>query len=492
MGMHPLDPDISYRALQSRDARFDGRLFVGVISTGIYCRPICPARTPKRDNCRFFSCSAAAQAAGFRACLRCRPEIAPELPGWRGTSNTVSRALTLIADGFLDQEDGTVEALAMRVGMGARQLRRLFDQHLGVAPVAVAQSRRLLFAKQLLHDTRLSMADVALAGGFRSVRRFNAAFRSVYHRSPGALRRSTSTATSNPASTAPVILQIPYRPPYDWAGMLQYLQARAIDGLEVVEKGVYRRSIYHEGLTGSITIQHRPDRASLLATIVFPSVRALQSIVSRIRHQFDVAADIDAIAAHLLQDDALAALVSERPGLRVPGCWDGFELAVRAVLGQQISVSAARRLGGILVELWGDPLLNSDDSRLTRTFPTARCLATADLSRLGMPASRRATITALAQAATINPDLFTPGGAVEERLAQLRAIPGVGTWTADYIALRAFHEPDAFPATDLGLLRGARQLKGGEPRTASRLLQRAEVWRPWRAYAAQYLWTIDQ
>ncbi len=490
--MEPLDPDISYRALQTRDPRFDGRLFVGVISTGIYCRPICPARTPKREHCRFFSGSAAAQAAGFRACLRCRPEIAPELPGWRGTSNTVSRALTLIADGFLDYKDGTVEALAMRVGMGARQLRRLFDQHLGVAPVVVAQSRRLLFAKQLLHDTRLSMTDVALAGGFGSVRRFNATFRSVYHRSPGAIRRATTTATSNPASTAPVMLQLPYRPPYDWAGMLQYLQARAIDGLEVAEEGGYRRSIYHEGLIGSITIQHRPDRASLLATISFPSVRALQSIASRIRHQFDVGADVDAIVAHLSKDDALAPRIAARPGLRVPGCWDGFELAVRAVLGQQISVSAARKLGGTLVELWGDPLPNSGDSRLTRTFPTARCLATADLGRLGMPASRRRTITALAQAATTNPGLLAPGASIEERLAQLRAIPGIGTWTADYIALRAFHEPDAFPATDLGLLRGARQLEGGGPRTASQLLQRAEAWRPWRAYAAQYLWSVER
>lgn len=490
--MEPLDPDISYRALQTRDVRFDGRLFVGVISTGVYCRPICPARTPKRENCRFFSGSAAAQGAGFRACLRCRPEIAPELPGWRGTSNTVSRALTLIADGFLDREDGTVESLAMRVGMGARRLRRLFDQHLGVAPVVVAQSRRLLFAKQLLHDTTLSMTDVAIAGGFGSVRRFNHAFRSLYHRSPGELRRATTAATSHLATTAPVVLQIPYRPPYDWDSMLQYLRARAIDGLEVVEDGLYRRSVAHEGLTGGVTIEHRPDRHSLLATIRFPSVRALQAIVSCIRHQFDVEADVEAIAAHLSKDDALAPIIAARPGLRAPGCWDGFELAVRAVLGQQITVAAARRLGGTLVELWGNPLLHSEDRRLTRTFPTARCLANADLSRLGMPAARRATITALAQAAISHPRLFTPGGSIEERLAQLQAIPGIGAWTAHYIALRAFREPDAFPATDLSLLRGATQLNDRGRITSSRLLQRAEAWRPWRAYAAQYLWTLSQ
>ncbi len=489
MGMRPLDPDICYRALQTRDPRFDGRLFVGVVSTGIYCRPICPARTPKREHCRFFSGSAAAQAAGFRACLRCRPEISPELAGWRGTSNTVSRALALIADGFLDRETGTVEALATRVGMGARQLRRLFDQHLGVAPVVVAQTRRLLFAKQLLHDTSLSMADVALAGGFGSVRRFNHAFRTLYHKPPGELRRSTTHIASTVAADAPVVLQLPYRPPYDWENMLNYLRARAIDGLEAVEEDMYRRSIIHEGLQGTVTVAHSPDRHSLVATIRFPSVRALQAIVACVRHQFDAGADVDTISTHLSKDEALAPVIASRPGLRAPGCWDGFELAVRAVLGQQVTVAAARRLGGHLVELWGEPLINSDDRRLTRIFPSASCLATADLSRLGMPATRRATLNALAQAAVANPRLFLPARSIDESLAQLRTIPGIGAWTAHYIALRALREPDAFPAADLGLLRGAAQL-GGVGITASQLLQRAEAWRPWRAYAAQYLWTL--
>ncbi len=488
--MHPLDPAICYRALQTRDSRFDGRLFVGVVSTGIYCRPICPARTPKRENCRFFSGSAAAEAAGFRACLRCRPEISPELPGWRGTSNTVSRALSLIAEGFLDREDGTVEALATRVGMSARQLRRLFDQHLGVAPVVVAQTRRLLFAKQLLHDTRLSMADVAIAGGFGSVRRFNHAFRTLYHRPPGELRRSTTHPDVKVAADAPTVLQLPYRPPYDWENMLHYLHAHAIEGLEVVEDGAYRRSISHEGLHGTVTVAHSPARHSLLATIRVPSVRALQAIVARVRHQFDVAADVDIITAYLSRDTALAPVIASWPGLRAPGCWDGFELAVRAVLGQQVTVAAARRLGGTLVKLWGDSLLNSEDRRLTRTFPTARCLAIADLSRLGMPAARRATIRALAQATVANPRLFLPGGSIDESIAQLRAITGIGEWTAHYIALRALREPDAFPAADIGLLRGAAQL-GEVLTTPSRLLHRAEAWRPWRAYAAQYLWTLD-
>jgi AraC family transcriptional regulator of adaptative response / DNA-3-methyladenine glycosylase II len=485
--MQPLDPDICYRALQTRDARFDGRLFVGVVSTGIYCRPICPARTPKQEHCRFFSGSAAAQAAGFRACLRCRPEISPELPGWRGTSNTVSRALALIADGFLDREDGTVETLATRVGMGARQLRRLFDQHLGASPIAVAQTRRLLFAKQLIHDTSLPMAEVAMAGGFGSLRRFNDAFRRLYHRPPSELRRLTTHTTANVPDEAPVLLHIPYRPPYDWKAMLDYLRARAMDGLEVVENGIYRRSVSHEGLQGIITVAHTPDRHSLLARIQFPSVRALQAIVACVRHQFDVGADVDAITAHLSEDQMLSPLIASRPGLRTPGCWDGFELAIRAVLGQQVTVEAARRLGSKLVNLYGDPLLHAGDAHLTRTFPSAGCLATADLVPIGMPATRRAAVKALARAAADNPRLFLPGESIDGTLAQLRRIHGIGAWTAQYIALRALREPDAFPTTDLGLLRGAAQL-GGVVTTASQLLHRAEAWRPWRAYAAQYLW----
>jgi AraC family transcriptional regulator of adaptative response / DNA-3-methyladenine glycosylase II len=487
--MQPLDSDVCYPALQARDPRFDGRLFVGVISTGIYCRPICPARTPKRENCRFFSSSASAQAAGFRACLRCRPEISPEQACWRGTSNTVSRALALIADGFLDREGETVEALATRLGMGARQVRRLFDQHLGVSPVVVAQTRRLLFAKQLLHDTSLSMADVAMAAGFRSLRRFNHAFRALYQKPPRELRRDTLPANQQVSSDAPVMLQLPYRAPYDWDAMLTYLRGRAIDGLEVVDGGLYRRTVTHEGLHGTVTIAHMPGRQNLLATIQFPSVRSLQAIVTCVRHQFDMGADVDTITSHLAMDPTLAPLIASRPGLRSPGCWDGFELAVRAVLGQQVTVEAARRLGSKLVALYGEPVLCASDARLIRTFPSASCLAAADLSPIGMPAARRATVKALAQAATANPQLFMPRGSIEDSIAQLRAIRGIGEWTAQYIALRALREPDAFPATDLGILRGAAQLGGIAP-TASQLVQRAEAWRPWRAYAAQYLWTI--
>jgi AraC family transcriptional regulator, regulatory protein of adaptative response / DNA-3-methyladenine glycosylase II len=491
--MEQLDPNVCHRALQTRDRRFDGRLFVGVTSTGIYCRPICPARTPKRENCRFFPTAAAAQEAGFRACLRCRPEISPELACWRGTSNSVSRALALIAEGFLDREDGNVEALATRVGMGARQLRRLFEEHLGASPIAVAQTRRVLFAKQLIHDTPLSMAEVAMAAGFGSLRRFNDAFRLLYQRPPSELRRRNTRLTSqssHSSGVAPVVLHMSYRPPYDWGAMLAYLSARAIDGVEWVEHRVYRRTVSHDGGQGNVAVAHAPDRNALMATIQFPSVRALHAIVTRVRHLFDVGADVNTISAHLSKDKTLAPLIAALPGLRTPGCWDGFELAVRAVLGQHISVEAARQLGSKLVLLCGDPVDNATDPRLARTFPSARCVARADLSRIGMPESRRATLKALAQAAVANPRLFEPPGSIEESIARLGAIRGIGPWTAQYIALRALRDPDAFPATDIGILRGAANLIGVVP-TVPQLMQRAEAWRPWRAYAAQYLWLAD-
>lgn len=285
------------------------------------------------------------------------------------------------------------------------------------------------------------------------------------------------------------MLYVPYRPPYDWEAMLDYLRARAIDGMEVVENGIYRRSLSSEEAHGTVAVAHVPSRHTLLATIEHPSIRALQAIVTCVRHLFDVGADVDTIAAHLSKDQTLAPLITSRPGLRTPGCWDGFELAIRAVLGQQVTVEAARRLGSKLVLLCGDPVANVADARLARTFPSAHRLASADLGSIGMPASRRATIKALAQAAVANPRLFTPLGSIEDSIAQLRAIRGIGEWTAQYIALRALREPDAFPATDLGILRGAAYLGGVAP-TALQLLRRAEAWRPWRAYAAQHLWTV--
>ncbi|NIX78049.1 DNA-3-methyladenine glycosylase 2 family protein [Microvirga terricola] len=489
--MDLLDRQACYRALQTRDPRFDGRLFVGVTSTGIYCRPVCPAQTPKLENCRFFASAAAAQETGLRPCLRCRPETAPDFGSWRGTSNTVSRALALIADGALDGDEANVEALADRLGLGERQLRRLFKQHLGASPIAVAQTRRVLFAKQLIQETRMPMAEVALAAGFGSVRRFNETFHDLFRRPPSELRRKSVTDLSA-QSEAGVTLNVRYRPPYDWSAILAYLEARAIEGVEEVVGDTYRRSVSHEGKHGTVEVRHAPQENSLAVTIHFPCVRALPSILARVRRVFDVGADIETIGTHLSRDPFLARLVAERPGLRAPGGWDGFELAVRAILGQQVTIGAARRLAGQLVRMCGETLTENERTHpaLLRTFPTPERVAAADLSSLGMPGARRTALTALAEASLEDRDLFRPLGTIEEAIARLRRIRGIGDWTAHYIALRVLRETDAFPASDIGLLRGAAIDTGSRP-TPADLLQRAEPWRPWRAYAAQHLWAAD-
>jgi AraC family transcriptional regulator of adaptative response / DNA-3-methyladenine glycosylase II len=486
--MSPLDPAACYRAWLTRDARFDGRLFVGVTSTGIYCRPVCPARTPKFDNCRFFSSAAGAHEAGFRPCLRCRPETAPEHGAWRGTSNTVARGLTWIAAGALDGDEG-VEQLAERLGVGERHLRRLFQQHLGASPIAVAQTRRLLFAKQLIHDTRLPMSEVALASGFNSVRRFNETFSALYGRPPSALRRKAVAALPvGSAASAGVSLLLSYPPPFDWPGFLEYFQARAIEGVEVVDADRYRRTWLEEGEFGSVEISHRPERRSLAVNVRIGRLSVLPRIVNRIRRVFDLGADTAAIGAHLAADPWLAASVAERPGLRVPGGWDSFELAARAVLGQQVSVAAGRQLGERLVRLCGGRALLGPG--LVRVFPTAAQVAALDLSQLGMPNSRRETLRALALAALAEPNLLEGGATLEETVARLRRLPGIGDWTAHYIALRAARDPDAFPVSDRGLLRGAAECAGSAV-DANALGRHAERWRPWRGYAAQHLWALD-
>lgn len=487
-----LDRAVCYRALRARDARFDGRIFVAVRTTGIYCRPICPARTPKPENVDFYRSAAAAQAAGYRPCLRCRPESSPELAVWRGTSSTVGRALALIGEGALDGDAADVERLATRLGIGARQLRRLFDQHLGASPIAVAQTRRVLFAKQLLHETDMRMIDVAEAAGFGSIRRFNATFRALYARSPSEIRRRAGGGGAPPGSVAPITLKLSYVPPYDWEAMVAFLAARAIAGVELVEPGRYRRTIGFDGVCGTVEVRPATDRDALAVTIRHPDVRALPAIVARVRRVFDLAADVGVINSHLASDAHLAGLVGARPGLRVPGAWDGFELAVRAVLGQQVTVAAARRLASTVATMYGTPMpasLVEASGGLTTLFPTAGRLATADLGALGMPRARVATLAAVAAAAAADARLFERAPDLDAGIARLRALPGIGEWTAHYVAMRAMREPDAFPASDIGLLR-ATAVRGLRP-TPLALAKRAEQWRPWRAYAAQHLWTAD-
>lgn len=452
-------------------------MFVAVKTTGIYCRPICPARTPRRENVVFYRSAAAAQEAGFRPCLRCRPEIAAL---WRGTENTVSRGLQLIDRGALDSDD--VAGLAERLGVGERQLRRLFQQHLGASPVAVAQTRRVLIAKQLIHDTRLPMTEVALAAGFGSLRRFHEKLQQLYGRAPRSLRRSKLPDAAH-TLTGEVPVRLPLRAPYDWDAMLAFLAARAIPGVESVGAHGYARSIELEGAYGMVQVA--PGKGAYANVVVrFPHLIALPSILARVRSLFDVMADPVTIGAQLsAADPRLAKLVRARPGLRVPGSWDGFELAVRAILGQQISVAAARSHAAALAERHGVPMQDARARELgiTQVFPAAARLATADLSHLRMPRARSRALSALAAALVGAPDLLS-------HASSLRALPGIGEWTAQYIAMRHLREPDAFPAGDVALLRALADPHGQRP-SAAAMLARAERWRPWRAYAAVHLWT---
>jgi AraC family transcriptional regulator of adaptative response / DNA-3-methyladenine glycosylase II len=478
-----MDRTACYRAISTRDARFDGRLFVGVKTTGIYCRPICPARTPKFENVSFYASAAAAQEAGFRPCLRCRPEVSPELAFWRGSSNTVSRALALIESGGLDDDD--VEGLAGRLGVGGRQLRRLFRQHVGASPIAVAQTRRVLLAKQLIHETSLPMAEVALASGFNSVRRFNETFRDLFGRPPAALRRGRDKSRREAGALS---VRLAYRPPYDWDAMLSFLAARAIPGVETVSGDSYARSIAIGESCGVISVAPAANNR-IDVQVRFPDMAALPQIIARVRRVFDLAADPDTIAAHLSLDPSLAPLVAARPGLRVPGAWHGFELAVRAIFGQQITVPAATRLLGKLVEAFGEPLPAAikDAEGLSHLFPSAARIARTNLTTLGMPGARAMAVTSLAQAISVDPAIFSRGASLEDAILKLRSLPGVGEWTAQYIAMRELREPDAFPAADIGLLRAMADSGGRRP-SPSELLSRAAGWRPWRAYAALHLW----
>jgi AraC family transcriptional regulator, regulatory protein of adaptative response / DNA-3-methyladenine glycosylase II len=478
-----LDHDTCYRALKTRDSRFDGHFFTAVLTTGIYCRPICPARLPKSTNCLFYRSAAAAQVAGFRPCLRCRPELAPQFvsPG----SETIARALHLIAAGQLDG-GGKVAQLAAQLDVGERQLRRMFNQQLGASPAAIAQTHRLLFAQQLLTETRLPITDVALAAGFNSIRRFNTVIQTACGRSPREFRRSPLPTTAAPAGG--IQLKLAFMPPYNWPALVRFLTPRVTAGVEVVTPTYYRRTIALHGHHGLVTVRPVGGQPYLLAHIQFPQVQAMGQIVERLRRLFDLTANVTEIAAHLGQDTRLQAAIAALPGLRVPGAWDGFELAVRAILGQQISVVAATTLAGRLVATYGERLQLADaplDSELKLVFPSPAQLATADLTTIGVTRSRAAAIAALATAVLEQPQLLVHSRNLADAIQTLCQLPGIGEWTAHYIAMRALREPDAFPATDLGLLRAVSR---GPVPTKTAMLTMAENWRPWRAYAAMYLW----
>jgi AraC family transcriptional regulator, regulatory protein of adaptative response / DNA-3-methyladenine glycosylase II len=471
-----LDWRVCSRARISRDPRFDGKFFIGVRGSKVYCRPICPAPTAKEKNCRYFPTAAAAAEAGYRPCLRCRPECSPGTPAWIGTPNTVSRALRLISESGLD---GGVEALAQHLGVGSRHLRRLFIRHLGAAPNAVAQTRRLHFAKKLIDETTLPMQEVAVASGFGCVRRFNAAIRTTYKRTPTQIRRLSRQAISLPEDQ--YLFHLRFRPPYDWQGMLAFLGPRATPGVEAVEGDVYRRSIFFQGAEGYFEVSCDDEADTLIVRVRFGDPRALFFIIERVRAMFDLNADWTAITRVLRADPLLAESLRSSPGLRVPGCWNGFELGVRAILGQQITVKGATRLAGALVSKFGQRF--SALNGLTHVFPQPSMLAEADVASIGMPKARARTIQCFARAVRDGQINFEGIVDASEFVSRLCSLPGIGKWTAQYIAMRTLGEPDAFPSGDLGLLRS---LSLENPRE---LEQRAEAWRPWRAYAAMYLWS---
>ena len=503
-----LDADRCYAAVTTRDARFDGLFFTAVNTTGIYCRPVCAARTPKRSSCDFFQTAAAAESAGFRPCLRCRPELAP---GRADFNETLAAAiLARLQAGALDE--GSSETLGREIGLSSRQVRRILLEHFGVTPIEVAQTQRLLFAKKLLQETELPMTQIALSSGFRSLRRFNTSFRERYGLAPSTLRREGRGPTDDarePKATSlgNISLRLAYRPPLDWPGMLRYLAGRATKGVEAVQFGAdsatYLRTATltagERTVSGWLAVRE-PNAAEaakkgntnvLLVTVSASLAPVLMPVMHRLRQLFDLDANPTRIALHLKHDALLLPALAASPGLRVPGAWDRFELALRAVLGQQVSVAGATTLSGRLAARFGVPIA-TPYAALERSAPKAATLARADLAdiaAIGLPNKRAATIRELARFAANDGLNFAPGTQLDDAVAALDALPGIGPWTAQYIAMRALRFADAFPAGDLGLRKALKELESTDHLpTEAALLRRAEAWRPWRAYAAAYLW----
>ncbi len=471
-----LDPQTCYRALKARDARFDGRFFVAVSSTRIYCRPVCTVKPPRRENCRFYPSAAASEAAGYRPCLRCRPELAPGNSSVDASSRLAQAAASLMEDRTLDEAG--LDSIAAQLGISDRHLRRAFGTEFGVSPVQFAQTQRLLLAKRLLTDTALPLTEVAFASGFGSVRRFNALFKQRYRLQPGQLRRHAS------ASAAADVLkfELSFRPPYDWPALSAFLGARAVAGVEAVEGNCYRRTVRiavgemeHRGWIEVAPSQKKP---ALRVTVSASLAKALPPVLSRIKALMDLSCHPEEVA------QALGTMAKRHPGLRVPGAFDGFEVAVRAILGQQVSVTAARTVAGRFAAAFGDRI-ETPFAALATVFPAAATVAELPYGRiagLGMPGARARSVVALARAVADGELVLMPNADIEATLARLRALPGVGEWTAQYIAMRALAWPDAFPHTDLGVMKAL-----GET-DARRVLAAGETWRPWRAYAVMHLW----
>jgi AraC family transcriptional regulator of adaptative response / DNA-3-methyladenine glycosylase II len=473
-----LDVDAAYDALSSRDRRFDGRIWFGVTSTGVYCRPVCPAQTPKRTNVRFFASPAAAVSSGFRACKRCRPDSAPGSRHWDHRGDLVSRALRLIADGMVD-DDG-VSGLARTLHVSERHLHRTLVAEVGAGPLHLAVSRRAQTARLLIEQTALPLSEIAFAAGFSSIRQFNDVMRREFGSPPSQLRRSPVAPVA--ASDPSLVLRLRLRPPYDSDALGEFLAARAVAGLEVHETGdggwTHRRAVPLPTHLASVTVSIGADHAVVRSDC---DLRDTSALVLRVRRWLDLDADPDAIATALGADEALAPLVRERPGLRVPTTVDPWETVVRAIVGQQITVAGARTLLGRIVDQLGGPEVAG-----LQGFPGPSAIVDAGPDRiaaLGMPGARARSM----HAAVESGDIDLRSGDVETVTAQLLALPGIGPWTASYVRLRALGDPDTFPASDLGLRHGAEAR--GLPGSARELEERARAWSPWRSYAAQHLWT---
>jgi AraC family transcriptional regulator of adaptative response / DNA-3-methyladenine glycosylase II len=476
------DPAALYSALAARDPRFDGVFYVGVTSTGIYCRPVCTAKTPKAANCRFFSSAAAAEKARFRPCLRCRPELAPGNAPVDDARRIASLLANRIEEGILDN-GASLEDIAARFGWSSRQIRRMVHKELGVSPIELVLTRRLLLAKQLLTETTLPVIDVAFASGFSSLRRFNDAFSARYGMPPTRLRRAANGSDGAP-SRGSFTLQLAYRPPFDWKGMMRFLSARTLKGVEWVHEDVFYRTAQLGEHKGWIAVRHAPEKRALLVELTHSLTPVLPAVLGRLRHAFDLSARPDVIAAKLGQTEWLADDVAANPGLRVPGAFDGFELAVRAILGQQITVKSATTLAGRYVAALGEPI-DTPHAGLTHTSPTADRVAAAtvtELAKVGIIQSRAGSIIALAKEIAAGRLRLEPGAQPEETIARLVALPGIGAWTAQYVAMRALRWPDAFPKEDIAL----RRRLGGV--TAARAEELSQAWRPWRSYATLHLW----
>jgi AraC family transcriptional regulator of adaptative response / DNA-3-methyladenine glycosylase II len=479
-----MDDEQCYQAAASKDARFDGVFFIAVTSTGIYCRPSCPAIIPRRENMRFYPSAAAAQQNGFRACKRCRPDATPGSPEWNVRADVTGRAMRLIADGAVDRVG--ISGLAGRLGYSERQLRRLLTDELGAGPLALARAQRAQTARILVETTTLPMSDVAFAAGFASIRQFNDTMQEVFDSSPTQLRDRAGKTRPGHGSPGQISLRLPYRSPIDLDRMIGFLAARAVPGIEEATDRSYARSIALPHGSGIIRIAYSAkSRGHVDCALTLSDLRDLTTAVRRCRRLLDLDADPEAISGQLALDEVLGPLVNKCPGRRVPGHVDGDELAIRAVLGQQVSIAAARKLAARLVAEHGEPLPHPDGT-ITHLFPSSAAMAAIDPETLPMPGARARALTGLATALASGAIILDPGAEREEVTSALLELPGIGRWTASYIAMRALADPDAFMPSDIGVRDALRNLGADHsPRGAARL---AEAWRPWRSYATQHLW----